>query len=104
MDDQELLKERFKSAVSSAVKAISENFDLEIKFGNNKDKAEKNIVGQLLILFKFLDNLNTADVSINPGKGYEYLYSEKDSAEKISFPSKLQHVFHRLLVKQWYLV
>jgi len=35
MDDQELLKERFKSAVSSAVKAISENFDLEIKFGNN---------------------------------------------------------------------
>ena len=35
MDEQELLKERFKSAVSSAVKAISGNFDLEIKFGNN---------------------------------------------------------------------
>jgi len=35
MDEQELLKERFKSAISSAVKAISENFDLEIKFGNN---------------------------------------------------------------------
>ena len=35
MDEKELLKERFKSAVSSAVKAISENFDLEIKFGNN---------------------------------------------------------------------
>ena len=35
MDERELLKERFKSAVSSAVKAISENFDLEIKFGNN---------------------------------------------------------------------
>ena len=32
MDEKELLKERFKSAVSSAVKAISENFDLEIKF------------------------------------------------------------------------
>ena len=32
MDERELLKERFKSAVSSAVKAISENFDLEIKF------------------------------------------------------------------------
>ena len=30
MDEQELLKEKFKSAVSSAVKAISENFDLEI--------------------------------------------------------------------------
>ena len=35
MDEKELLKERFKSAVSSAVKAISENFDLEVKFGNN---------------------------------------------------------------------
>ena len=35
MDEKELLKERFKSAISSAVKAISENFDLEIKFGQN---------------------------------------------------------------------
>ena len=35
MDEQDLLKERFKSAISSAVKAISENFDLEIKFGNS---------------------------------------------------------------------
>ena len=35
MDERELLKERFKSAISSAVKAISENFDLEIKFGDN---------------------------------------------------------------------
>ena len=35
MDEQELLKERFKSAVSSAVKAISENFNLDIKFDNN---------------------------------------------------------------------
>ena len=34
MDEEELLKERFKSAVSSAVKAISGNYDLEIKFGN----------------------------------------------------------------------
>ena len=35
MDEKELLRERFKSAISSAVKAISENFDLEIKFGSN---------------------------------------------------------------------
>ena len=41
MDEQELLKARFKSAVSSAVKAISENFDLEIKFGN-KIASKKN--------------------------------------------------------------
>ena len=35
MDEQELLKQRFKSAVSSVIKAISENFELEINFGNN---------------------------------------------------------------------
>ena len=33
MDEEEILKEKFKSAVSSAVKAISENYDLEVKFG-----------------------------------------------------------------------
>ena len=43
MDDQELLKERFKSAVSSTVKAISENFDLEIKFGNNLSSKENSL-------------------------------------------------------------
>ena len=41
MDEQELLKERFKSAVSSAVKAISENYNLEIKFGNNTNTKKK---------------------------------------------------------------
>ena len=41
MDEQELLKERFKSAVSSAVKAISENFDLEIKF-QSTETSKKN--------------------------------------------------------------
>jgi len=43
MDEQELLKERFKSAVSSTVKAISGNFDLEIKFGNNKDSKKNSL-------------------------------------------------------------
>ena len=41
MDEKEILKERFKSAVSSAVKVISENFNLNIKFGNNLN-SEKN--------------------------------------------------------------
>ena len=43
MNDQKLLKERFKSAVSSTVKAISENFDLEIKFGNNLSSKENTL-------------------------------------------------------------
>ncbi len=43
MDEQELLKEKFKSAVSSTVKAISENFDLEIKFGNNLSSKENSL-------------------------------------------------------------
>ena len=43
MDDAELLKERFKSAVSSAVKAISENFDLEIKFDDTNASKENSL-------------------------------------------------------------
>ena len=43
MDEQELLKERFKSAVSSTVKAISENFDLQIKFGSSIDTKKNSL-------------------------------------------------------------
>ena len=43
MDDRELLKERFKSAVSSTVKAISENFDLEVKFGGSTSTKENSL-------------------------------------------------------------
>ena len=43
MDEQELLKERFKSAVASAVKAISENFNLEIKFSNSVSSKKNSL-------------------------------------------------------------
>ena len=43
MDEQELLKERFKAAVSSATKVISEQLNLEIKFGNNTDKKKNSL-------------------------------------------------------------
>ena len=43
MDEHELLKEKFKSAVSSTVKAISENFDLDIKFGNNTSSKKNSL-------------------------------------------------------------
>ena len=43
MDERKLLKERFKSAVSSVVKAISENFDLEIKFDNSTSSKKNSL-------------------------------------------------------------
>ena len=43
MDEKEILKEKFKSAVSSTVKAISENFDLEVKFGNNTTTKKNSL-------------------------------------------------------------
>ena len=43
MDEQELLKERFKAAVSSAVKVISGQLNLEIKFGKNIN-PKKNLL------------------------------------------------------------
>ena len=44
MDEKELLKERFKSAISSAVKAISEDFKLNIKFGNEPDSKGNSLI------------------------------------------------------------
>ena len=55
MDEKEILKERFKSAISSAVKAISENYDLEIKFGSKVD-YKKNALN-----LPEVSNLNNID-------------------------------------------
>ena len=54
MDEKELLKERFKSAVSSTVRAISENFKIfrdvgyafRVTFINKCDDLEKNIIAE----------------------------------------------------------
>jgi len=43
MNEEDLLKEKFKSAISSAVKAISENFDLEITFDNNTSSKKNSL-------------------------------------------------------------
>ena len=43
MNEEEILKEKFKSAVSSTVKAISENYDIEIKFGNTTTSKENSL-------------------------------------------------------------
>ena len=59
MDEQELLKERFKSAVSSTVKAISENFDIEIKFGSNISGKENTLnLPEVVNLSKLQDFTN----------------------------------------------
>jgi len=59
MDEQELLKERFKSAVSSTVKAISENFDLEVKFGNSVSSKENCLnLPEIINLKKLQDFVN----------------------------------------------
>jgi len=43
MNKEDLLKEKFKSAISSAVKAISENFDLEVTFSNNASSKKNSL-------------------------------------------------------------
>ncbi len=59
MDEQEFLKEKFKSAVSSAVKAISENFDLEIKFDNNLASKKNSLnLPEIVNLKKLQDFTN----------------------------------------------
>jgi len=59
MDEQELLKERFKSAVSSAVKAISENYKLDIRFGGNADSKNNSLnLPEIASLKKLQDYTN----------------------------------------------
>ena len=69
MDRKEFLKERFKAAVSSAVKVISEKFDLEVKFGNNinpkKDSLNLPEVTSLRNLQDFTNN-QSALINIKP--------------------------------------
>ena len=59
MDEKELLKEKFKVAVSSAVKVISEKFDIEIKFGNNiSSKKDSLTLPEVVSLKKLQDFTN----------------------------------------------
>ncbi len=43
MDEKEVLKERFKAAISSAVKVIAEKHDIEIKFGNSVSSKNETL-------------------------------------------------------------
>ncbi len=56
MDEQEFIKERFKSAVSSAVKAISGNYEIEIKFGNSASSNKKSLNLPEIIKLKNLED------------------------------------------------
>tara|TARA_Y100000590_G_scaffold313857_1_gene354787 strand:- start:257 stop:2068 length:1812 start_codon:yes stop_codon:yes gene_type:complete len=59
MDSQDILKERFKSAVTSAVRAISENFDIEVKFGNEVNKKKNSLsLPEIVNLKKLEDFIN----------------------------------------------
>ncbi len=65
MDERELLKEKFKSAVSSTVKAISGNFELDIKFDNSSPANENSLslpeIAELKKLQDFTDLRAYAD-------------------------------------------
>ena len=59
MDEQEFLKEKFKSAISSTVKAISGNFKLEIKFGSNASSSKHSLnLPEVTDLKKLQDFIN----------------------------------------------
>ena len=59
MDEQEIIKERFKVAVTSAIKAISGNFDLEIKFGNQAESKKNSLnLPEIISLKKMQDFIN----------------------------------------------
>jgi len=59
MDEQDILKEKFKSAVSSTVKAISGNFDIKIRFGNQAASKKNSLtLPEVVSLEKLQDFTN----------------------------------------------
>jgi cobaltochelatase CobT len=81
MDDEELLKEKFKSAVSSTVKAISENYDLEIKFSNNTSSKENSLnLPEIASLKKIQDFTNLR--AFADSEALKIKYTNKEIYEK----------------------
>ena len=56
MDEKELIKERFKLAIASAVKVISENYELDIRFSNNEETKNNTLNLPELSEFKDLQD------------------------------------------------
>ena len=52
MDEKEILKERFKAAISSAVKVISEKFDIDIQFGKNLNSRKESFY-KIMVFYGF---------------------------------------------------
>ena len=89
MDEQELLKARFKSAISSAVKAISGNFDLQIKFGNNIDSKKNSLnLPEVINLKKLQDFTNLRAFADSEALKIKYtdkkIYLENEPKKAIS--------------------
>ena len=89
MDEKELLKERFKSAVSSAVKAISENYDLEIKFGSGAPSKENALnLPEVISLKKLHDFTNLRAIADSAALKIKYtnnkIYSENQPEGNIA--------------------
>ena len=76
MDEKEVLKERFKSAICSAIKVIAGNGDLEIKFGKNAEPKNN---------YLYLPEIN----KLSTLEDYIYIRAKADSAAlKIKYTDK----------------
>ena len=76
MDEKEVLKERFKSAICSAIKVIAGNGDLEIKFGKNAEPKNN------YLCLPEINKLSTLE-------DYIYIRAKADSAAlKIKYTDK----------------
>ena len=87
MEEKELLKERFKSAIASAIKVIAENPNLEINFGKKKGAENNNL---------YLPEIN----KLKNKQDYTNIRALADSeALKIKYTDK--KVYLKNLPKKW---
>ena len=70
--------ENFKTAISSTVRSISNSQKIEISFGNNISKSEKNLI-ELPALQQISDKINYDEIrAIADSKSLRYRFSNKE--------------------------
>ena len=81
--------ENFKTAISSTVRSISNSQKIEISFGNNISKSEKNLI-ELPALQQISDKINYDEIrAIADSKSLRYRFSNKEILKKYEPEGKI---------------
>ena len=91
--------ENFKTAISSTVRSISNSQKIEISFGNNISKSEKNLI-ELPALQQISDKINYDEIrAIADSKSLRYRFSNKEILKKYEPEGKISKKLYEIAEK-----